>query len=196
EASAIPIASAVVAMPWISRVESAMAVMSAPLGVVVLRLSVLMRSTPVAAVPACRENPLLQGLRSKCARGARDAAALACRPRRPSGAPGTERLHHCLVGFEARAADQGAAVGTGREYRFEVLADRLGPARKIHDQRAAADAGGLSRQDGGGDILQRRGAHQLAEAGHLALDHLQRGLGCHVARCGTGAAGGHDQAAA
>src|SRR5207253_973080 len=82
------------------------------------------------------------------------------------------------------------------KHRLEALANRLGLAGQIDDQRRAANARGLPGEDRGGYVLERRRAHQLAEAGHhLPTDGLG-GLGGDVARRGAGAAGGDDEAAA
>ena len=70
----------------------------------------------------------------------------------------------------------------GGEDRIQALADRFGLARQVDDERAAAQAGGLARQDGGRHELEglrpasarqslgiMRGSHTSVVTSRLAL---------------------------
>jgi hypothetical protein len=70
---------------------------------------------------------------------------------------------------------------------------------EVHDEGASGDPGDAAGQRGGGHGLlrgvgggQRPRAHELGDAGHLAVEHGEGGLGGGVRRGDPGPAGGDD----
>ena len=91
--------------------------------------------------------------------------------------------------------DEINAIGHGGHDGIEALGDGGRFAGEVDDESRAADPGGLSRQDGGRDFLERDLPHQFTESRHHAVAYCFGGFGCDIARGRTGSTGRHDEAA-
>ena len=87
------------------------------------------------------------------------------------------------------------AFEDGGDEHGEALADGARVAGEVDDEAFAADAGGGSGEDGGGDFFETPQAHGFAEAGEFFFNDGAGGFGGVVACGGSGAAGGDDERA-
>src|SRR3954454_19300534 len=85
-----------------------------------------------------------------------------------------------------RVAQRGLHHGPG-------LADRLGRSWEVDDERAPPHARYAAGEDAERGVRARLHADRLGEAGRLAVDHVERGLGRHVVVREPGPAGGEDE---
>ena len=102
-----------------------------------------------------------------------DADRVASAPaRRRRGPPrGSRLLNRHARRSAGRAGEQRERVRQRRRDRLACLADALGAAGEVDDQRPAPDAGDRPREHPVGGVLARCRAHRLRDPGRLALDH-------------------------
>ena len=98
--------------------------------------------------------------------------------------------------LDGGAAEEFDAVRDGAEHAIENLSDGARVTGEIEDERLSSGDAELAGEGAGENVAEGDGAHQLAEAGEDAVRDGECGIGSDIARGGTGAAGGEDEAAA